>query len=411
MPTLIELREKRANIWSQAQEFLEREKAGETLSVEDEASFERAMADIDTLLGQIETREKAETLDKRFADIDADTVVVNPDGERTDAQKYREAFAKFCRQGLTDLDADERGLLQANFTRAQGTETGAGGGYTVPEGFWAKVTETQKLFGGIEGFADEITTDSGNDLPWPTNDDTANEGAILGENTQITEQDVEFGQKSLGAYTYTSKLIRVALQLIQDTGLDLEGFLGRRIGERLGRVHNRHFTVGTGANQPQGLITGATVGKTGATANAIIYNEIVDLIHSVDPAYRASGRCRFEMHDLVLAYVRKIRDDSGGAGLGRPIWEPSIQVGVPDSLLGFAVTVNQNMDSTVASTKKTIGFGDIQAAYALRKVNGGQLMRLAERYADFLQVGFFGFDRADGLVQDASAFKVLQQAA
>jgi len=116
------------------------------------------------------------------------------------------------------------------------------------------------------------------------------------------------------------------------------------------------------------------------------------------------------LHDLVLAYVRKIRDDSGGSGLGRPIWEPSVQVGVPDSLLGYRVVVNNHMASTVATTNKTIAFGNFRAGYVVRNINGGQLMRLEERYADYLQVGFFAFGRMDALVQDTSAIKLLVQA-
>jgi HK97 family phage major capsid protein len=396
MPTVKELREKRTSIWAQAQEFNQRHEAGEDMSAEDEAAWSRALSDVDALALQINNRETNATLEKRFEDIDADTVVVEDGSTRGaddgDRAAYRSAFEKYCRFGMQDITAEERALLQENFSRAQGTTSGAAGGYTVPEGFWAKVTETQKFYGGVQGNVEEITTDSGNDLPWPTNDDTGNKGAILAENTQITEQAVVFGGKELGAYTYTSKLILVALQLLQDTGIDLEGFLARRMGERLGRIHNEHLTVGTGASQPQGFITGATVGKTTAGATAITYNEIVDLIHSVDVAYRNAGAL-FEMNDLVLAYVRKIRDDSGGAGLGRPIWEPSAQVGVPDSLLGYKVVVNNDMASTVATTNKTIAFGDFRAAYVARRVNGGQVMRLAERYADYLQVGFFGRPR------------------
>lgn len=408
-----ELRAKRANIWAQAQEFDTRKKAGDTLSAEDEAAWTRALDDVDKLGAEIDRLERTAELDKRFAVIESDTIVVNPDGDpdKRSADEYHEVFQHFIRNGPAGMTPEQRQLLQANFdTRAAGTVTGPGGGYTVPEGFWAKVTETQKFFGGVLGNVEEITTDSGNDIPWPTNDDTGNKGAILAENAAITEQDVVFGQKTLSAHTYTSKLIRVAIQLLEDSGIDIESFLSRRIGERLGRVLNEHFTTGSGVAQPQGFITAATVGKTTAGATAITYNEIVDLVHSVDAAYRLSGRAQFQLHDLVLAFVRKLRDDSGGAGLGRPLWEPSVQVGVPDSLLGFKVTVNNDMVSAVATTNKTIAFGDFQSAYVCRRVNAGQVMRLAERYADFLQVGFFGFQRADGLLQDASAIKVLAQA-
>ncbi len=418
MPTIRELREQRAGVWAQAQEFDTRSKRGDEMSAEDEAAWTRALDEVDRLGALIETRERSETLDRSFADIDAATRVdarTAGDGEGS-VDQYRDAFQAYLRYGLNELTTEQRQLLRANFQaekRAQGVGTGSAGGYTVPQGFWAKVTETMKYYGGIRlAGAEVLNTDSGNDIPWPTNDDTANEGALLAENTQISEQDLTFGQKTLDAYTYTSKLIRVSLQLLQDSGIDAEGFVGRKAGERLGRVYNNHQTVGTGSSQPQGVITGATTGKTTASGTAITYNEIVDLIHSVDVAYRSAPAddVAIMMHDLVLAYVRKIRDDSGGSGLGRPIWEPSVQVGVPDSLLGYRVVVNNHMASTVATTNKTIAFGNFRAGYVVRNVNGGQLMRLEERYADYLQVGFFAFGRMDALVQDSSAVKLLVQA-
>jgi HK97 family phage major capsid protein len=411
------LREKRANIWSQAQEFAERAKAGETLSAEDSAAWERALADVDALKVQIDNLERTAALDTEFRAIDEQTTTVDARGREGTAAdgEYREAFTQYLRFGLSELAPEQRQLLRANFQgqRAQGVGTGAGGGYTVPQGFWAKVTETMKYYGGVlAAGAEVINTDNGIDLPWPTNDDTSNTGALLAENTQIIEQDLSFGQKELGGYMYTSKLIRASLQFLQDAGIDPEAFIGRKAGERLGRIYNNHQTTGTGSSQPQGVITGATTGKTTAGATAITYNEIVDLIHSVDVAYRSAppSDVAFMLHDLVLAYVRKIRDDSGGSGLGRPIWEPSVQVGVPDSLLGYRVVVNNDMASTVATTNKTIAFGNFRAGYVVRNINGGQLMRLEERYADYLQVGFFAFGRMDALVQDSSAVKLLVQA-
>lgn len=418
MATIRELREQRAGVWAQAQEFRDRANRGEEMSPEDEAAWARALDDVDRLGGIIDTRERNETLERSFADIDSNTRVDarNAGDGAGSVDEYRDAFQAYLRFGLSELSTEQRQLLRQNFQaekRAQCTGTGGAGGYTVPQGFWAKVTETMKYYGGIMmAGAEVLTTDSGNDIPWPTNDDTSNEGALLSENSQITEQDMTFGQKNLDAYTYTSKLIRVSLQLLQDSGIDAESFVGRKAGERLGRVYNNHQTVGTGSSQPQGVITGATVGKTSASATVITYNELVDLVHSVDVAYRQAPPTdvAIMMHDLVLAYVRKIRDDSGGSGLGRPIWEPSVQVGVPDSLLGYRVVVNNHMASTVATTNKTIAFGNFRAGYVVRNVNGGQLMRLEERYADFLQVGFFAFGRMDALVQDSGAVKVLQQA-
>lgn len=406
MPTIKELREQRAAAWAQAQEYNSKAE----LSAEDETGWARALDTVDTLGGQIETRERTEKLDKRFGEIDDTTPPIDTRGGDTPdvAAEYRKAYDAWLRHGVTGVNAEQRQLLETNF-RALQTDTGAAGGYTVPEGFWAKVTETMKAFGGALQLAEIIPTSSGNPLPWPTNDDTANVGEILEEGTAVSEQDVTFGAKTLGAYTASSKMIRVSNLLLQDTAIDIEGFLGRRMGERIGRIENTRLTTGNAASQPQGYITGATTGVTTATTTAIILNELIDLIHSVDAAYRASGRCKWSMHDLVLAYVRKIRDDSGGAGLGRPIWEPSTQVGVPDTLLGYPYVINNDMDSTVAATKKTMTFGDHTAGFVIRKVSGGTMSRLTERYAEYLQTAFFGYERFDGLVQDPSAYKLLLQ--
>lgn len=418
MATTQQLRDQRAAAWAQAQEYNALNGRGDDMSAEDEASWARALADVDHLGEQIQNRERSGALEALFAQVDEQARAEGagagaPQGVTNDAERYRSAFAKFCRGGTQALDADEAAMVQARFAEiqnAQGGATGAAGGYTVPEGFWAKATETMKYFGGAAAGAELVTTTTGAALPWPTNDDTSNVGYILGENTVTSnEGDLSFGQKTLGAYTFVSGPIRASLQLIQDSGVDIEAFLARKMGERLGRAQNAKFTTGSGSSQPQGYVTGLSTGKTTASATAITYDEIVDLVHSVDAAYRGTGRCQFKMHDLVLAYVRKIRDESGGAGVGRPIWEPSVQAGQPDTLLGHAVTINNDQDSAITASKVTMAFGDFQSAFAVRRVVGGQLMRLTERYADYLQVGFIAYERADAIVQDASAVKLLTQ--
>jgi HK97 family phage major capsid protein len=407
-------REKRANVWSQMQEI---RTAVDTdgWSAELRQKWDSADADLLVLTADIERFERDGALDGKFAEIDAEhaeragaTGPLHRGGD--DEAVYRKAFENFMRRGIDDLEPDEKKLVRSKFgtiERAQGGSTGGAGGYAVPQGFWAKVTETMKYFGGVlQSGVETLDTDSGNDIPWPTNDDTANMGALLSENTQIGGGDLTFGQAELGAHMYTSKLILVSLQLLQDAGVDVEGFVARKIGQRLGRVFNNHWTVGTGANQPQGFITGSTLGKTAASATMFTYPEMVDLVHSVDAAYRAEpGSVGFQMHDLVLAAVRKMTDSQN-----RPLWQPSMSDGDPDRILGYAYFVNNDMDSTVATTKKTMAFGNWRSGYVVRRVNGAQVMRLTERYADYLQVGFFGFQRADGLVQDSSAIKYLQQA-
>lgn len=339
----------------------------------------------------------------------AATELKTPEARATQDAEYAKAYSAYLRYGHGGIEPEDRKALQAGWfdgknLRAQGTGTTAGG-YFVPQGFRNRIVETLKDFGQVRNVAEVITTETGNDLPWPTVNDTANVGAILAENTQVTEQDVVLGQATLGAYVYTSKLVRVSLQLLQDSAFNLEEWLPRKLGERIGRATNAHFTTGTGTGQPDGVVTSATAGKTGATGQTVtvIYNDLVDLVHSIDPAYR-NARSRFMAHDLSFAVIRKIRDDSGGSGLGRPIWEPSIQVGEPGSLLGYPLVANNDMP-VMAASAKSILFGDFRAYYVIREVLGIQQLRLEERYADFLQVGFLAFMRTDGTAQDTNAVK------
>lgn len=322
-------------------------------------------------------------------------------------EAYTRAFGSYLRHGLERLDGEQRQMLMANFTagdefRAQATTSGSVGGYFIPPGYRATITESMKAFGGIINHANVITTSTGNPLQWPTNDDTGNVGAILAENSAVTETPVALGTKTIGAYMYTSKLVLVSLQLLQDSVFDLDTWLPGKLGMRIGRATAAHMISGNGTSQPEGVATNATSGVTGAAGFGITYDNIIDLEHSIDPAYRASGRCRFLFNDATLAVLRKLKDTQG-----RPLWLPVPTSGMPSTINGIEYTIDQGMASPGASTKSIL-FGDFQQAYIVRMVHDMQMVRLAERYAEMLQVGFFGFVRLDAKADDANAVRALQ---
>lgn len=282
----------------------------------------------------------------------------------------------------------------------------AAGGVTVPEGFVNNFERALLEFGGMRSVADVIRTDTGADWPWPHSDDTSNTGAILAENVTVAEQDIAFGAMVMKAYKYTSKLVKVSFELLNDSAFDFAAILGEMLGERIGRINNTHFTTGLGdGNQPKGVITAAAVGKTAASATAIAADEIYDLIHSVDPAYRRQN-AGFMMHDNILLAIRKLKD-----GDGRYLWTEGLDAGQSDKLAGRPITINQDMASSVATGNKTIAFGAFRF-YKIRDVGSFRLRRLVERYADADQEGFVAFTRHDGNLLDAGTnpVKVLKQA-
>lgn len=407
--------DERANVWSEQKALLDDvSRRGNNWTAEDHGKWDNIEARMQQLDITIERGNASLKADGAQSEIDERAK------EKTGKSKdERDAhFRKWLAYGKEALSVDEKRSLAAGpaivgpdgvEARALNTVTGGAGGFTVPTLFWDRVAETMLAYSQMMNVVNRITTDTGADLPWMSNDDTLNKGSILGEGVTINTQDVTFGVRTLGAYLYTSNLIKVSYQLLQDSAIDIEAFLSRKLGIRLARIHNQHFTTGTGTAQPDGIVTGAATGATAASATSITVNNVIDLIHSVDPAYRMAPNVSFMVNDLVLAYLRKIKDDFGGAGLGRPIWEPSVQVGVPSTLLGYPLFINQDMASTVATTNTTLLFGDFQSGYVVRSVRNMSLVRLDERYADALQVGFFAFDRMDGTKDDLAAYKALVQ--
>lgn len=376
------------------------------MSAEERSNWDEAEARLSQVSSDIERLERFAALDK----VDRSQVVVAGAGDETrdDAQdhdrRYAEAFNAYLRRGMNGVPADGQQMLMQRFeSRAQGTQDDSLGGYLVPEGFRNTVTETMKAFGGILAVCTVITTSTGADLPWPTNDDTGNEGEFLAENTQLNVQDVTFGQRKLLAHTVNSKIVRVAIQLLQDSAFALDSWLPRKLGERIGRRAARAWTQGTGIDQPEGITTSVATGATGtgtiASGIAYKYPDLVDLEHSVDPAYRP--RARYVVADSALKHIRKLKDTQD-----RPLWVPIPAPGFPPTINGYEYTVDNSMPA-VAVNSKSVAFGDFQAGYIVRQVQGVQAVRLTERYADFLQVGFLGFARLDGKVDDASALRIL----
>lgn len=408
MTKLQQLREQRATLAAQLRAMVD-EKSGSTWNDDCESKYNALCDDIAKIDADIGRQVKALEIEaardssiERRADAAGQTLIQATDAAETEMS----TFLAWARVGMSGLNDEQRLMAQSRLGQIQGAQsvgTTTAGGYTVPQEFMDQLEAATKLFGGVRSVATVIRTASGADMPFPTANDTAQAGAILSENTQIGAQDVTFGSVTLKSWMYTSKLILVSLQLLQDSAFDIAAFLAGIMADRLGRAQNAHFTTGagSGSSQPNGFITAATLGKTGTTGQTltVIYDDLVDLFHSVDPAYRRNAV--FMMNDASLKVVRKLKDTAGN-----PIYLPGYETrglaaGFDDTLLGKPVVTNQDM-ATMAANAKSIAFGDF-SKYYIRDVVGYQVMQLRERYADYLQAGFFAFQRTDGNLIDAGA--------
>ena len=299
---------------------------------------------------------------------------------------------KLAVRALTGLTPDAMKIWQQYHdeyrSMAGPQSTTSVGGYAIQDAAMREVEIALLEYGGMRQVATVLRTDTGGPLPIPTVNDTTNVGSLIGENTTATKLDATFSQLVLDAYKYTSKEVVVSVELMQDSAVNLPMMLGRLLGERVARPSHTHFTTGTGTGTPNGIVNAATFTQaTTGNTTGITYANLLALYHAVDPAYRRPGT--FMMNDNSLLKIKQIVDSSS-----RPLWLPNLVSASPDTIFGAPIVINQDMASMTISAKSII-FGDL-SKYLIRDVRDFTLIRMDERYAEFLSVAFLAFIRTDG---------------
>jgi HK97 family phage major capsid protein len=416
MAEVKDLREKMAKLATEARAKMSEvsDKTDEARAAEVEREFDAMMAEHDRLAGVAERMQKAEAALRSAQDID---VSRRPVAEARQAPAVDEGFKVDYRQafytmiangGLDGLDSEVRNVLRGAEVRAQTAGTTTAGGYTVPTELASFIEKAMIATGPMydSSLFTVINTTGGNTFNIPTVDDTSVSAVAHTEGGTVTDDggaDVTFGQKTLGAYAFNTEWVRWSTELANDSILNVESLLGELLGERLGRIANSKLTTGSGSSDVEGIVTNSAAGKTAAAVAAVTADEIIDLLHSVDPAYRSSPSTAIMMNDSTLAAVRKLKD-----GNGNYLWQMgNYQAGVPQNILGYNVVVNQAMDS-LAAAKKVMLFGDMSKFY-VRKVGGPSLFVARERFAP--DYGILGYIRFDGVLTNTAAIKHLITAA
>ena len=428
---LNELRTKRAGIVTEAGKLLTKAHTEKrAITPEEDQEWNRRHAEADEIESQIkrEERQMQKEAELRAApppragqpDTRGNTEGAEEgDGlldpkERAKRSKW---FRQWCRTGMEGLPAEGRQFMAGRWqaqgagiefrdtlTGNTGADTTTAGGYTVaPDiSMYSQIDIALKQYAWFEDAGcTMITTGTGADMPIPTNDDTTNKGELITELAQNSQQPFTFNQVTLKAYMFSSKISLVSFQLLQDSAINIDTFVGNMLGVRIGRILADYMTTGTGSSQPEGIQYVATSGKTAASPTAVTFLELLDLKHSVDPAYRKGARWMF--HDTTLRNLKKIVDS-----YGRPLWKPGFggygQNAAPDTIDDDPYTINQSMPLTTAGLKPIL-YGAF-SKFHIRKVQGYQMLRLTERYADYLAVGFLGFARYDSRLVDAGTHPV-----
>lgn len=309
-------------------------------------------------------------------------------------REYRDAFWAMMRNApLTQRDRD---MLHAGERRDLSDWTGTAGGYSVPQQFQQKLTESLKYASAVRKLANVMETPSGAKMVWPATNDTATAAAIVTENTAAPTADPVFTQNVLWSFPYAF-LERYPIALFQDSTLDIEAVLATLFAARINRGQEPAFLTGAGGgNAPLGMVPNATVAVTTASNSAIAIGELESLIAAVDPAYHDDAA--WLMHPNTAKALRGIADAQG-----RPVFSRD----APLTPWGFRV-IQSNFMPQIGSATTPVLFGSFSRFYTVRDVEGDEIIRLKERFADYAQFGLVYCRRSDGTIDDVLAVKSIQ---
>lgn len=388
--TIIEMREKRAKLWATMEGFLDTHRNDKgVLSAEDDATYSAMEQDLNDLSNEIRRMERRDAIEAELSKPVSKPLTGMPEKHEPEktgraSNAYREDFGRHL-----------RGRTLLHNVLSEGVD--ANGGYLVPEEFEHQIITGLDEANVIRSLAKVITTGAERKIPVAAAHSAAQ---WTPENGAYTESNPTFDQKSIDAFKLTD-LVKVSIELLQDSAFDLESYIAAEFARAFGIAEEEAFCVGTGTNQPTGIFTknGGTVGVTAASVNAITADELISLVYALKSPYRRNAK--FLMNDATVSLIRKLKDNNGAY-----LWQPSIQAGEPDRLLGYELYTSPYVPA-VASDALAIAFGDFNN-YWIADRAGRTVQRLNELYSTNGQVGFVATERVDGKVILPEGIQLLQ---
>ena len=396
--TIIELREKRAKTWSAMETFLDshRNEKG-VLNMEDDVTYSKMEKDLDDLTNEIKRLERKDMIEAELNKPVSNPITAKPMTSDKEDEKTGRASNAY-KKSFWNVMRNKHSNAQILNALQEGTDSE--GGFLVPDEFEHTLIESLEEENIFRKLAHVITTSTG-DRKIPV---VASKGSAswVDEEGTINDSDDAFTQVSIGAYKLGT-LIKVSNELLNDSVFDLEAYISKEFGRRIGTKEEEAFFNGNGVGKPVGIFNatgGAQTGITTASATEIKADEIIDLFYSLKASYRKNAV--WIVNDATIKAIRKLKDANGNY-----LWQPALTSGTPDTLLGRPVYTSSYVP-TIAAGAKTIAFGDF-SYYWIADRQGRNFKKLSELYAATDQTGFVATQRVDGKLILPEAIKVLVQ--
>lgn len=397
MSKILEMIEKRNQAWEGAKAFVEskRDKDG-LLSTEDAATYAAMEQKVKDYGAEIARLQEMEAMEQELAKPVNTPLTGKPLSTTEKPEKTGRASEAYKQAMLTALRTNFR---QVSNVLSEGVD--ANGGYLVPEEYDHRLIDILDEENVMRKLGTRIPTSGEHKINIAATKPAA---AWIEEGGALTFGDATFDQIILDAHKL-HVAIKVTEELLYDNAFNLESYIMQQFGKALANAEEDAFINGTGTGQPLGILAatgGADVGVTAKSATAITADELIDLIYSLKRPYRKSAA--FLLNDQTLAAIRKLKDN-----YGQYLWQPSLQAGEPDRILGYAAYTSPYFPA-VAAGKAAVAFGDF-SYYNIGDRGTRSFAELKELFAGNGMVGFVAKERVDGKLVLPEAIKLLKMKA
>lgn len=413
MAKLRELQDKRGRLIAEMRTMID---GDQTLSAEQEARYNEMFNEADTLKRQIDRIGQVASLEEEIRGREPHPGGGAPAGGTARqvraiddvSHRYRlvrgaAGFEAAEARATAEYHENVARYLATGEVRALSAASGPDGGYTIAPQMAQDLIQAIDDQVAIRGLATVTALATGQSLGKVSLDsDPADADWTPELGTGNEDTAMAFGQREFKPYPL-AKRVKVSNKIIRASGFDVVAILLQRLAYKFAVTEEKAFMTGSGVNQPLGLFTVSSDGipasrdvATGNTSTAPGYDGLVNAKYALKAGYWRRARWVF-CRDAVAA-ISKLKDTAN-----LPIWQPSVQMGQPDMLLGIPVIVNEYVPNTMTTGQYVGAIGDFSYFHIVDALDMG-IQRLNELYSETNQTGFIARRETDAMPVLAEAF-------
>lgn len=393
--TITEMREKRNKLVGMMDTFLDTHTTDKgTLSAEDDKTYKDMETEVAQLTDSIHRMERREEIEAELNKPTSNPITGKPmkaDGDKAAktgraSDEYKKALLQAMRTNFRQIS----NVLQEGIDPQ--------GGYLVPDEYDKRLIDILTDENVMRTLGTNITTSGEHKINIAATKPAA---AWIEKGGTLTFGDATFDQIILDAHKL-HVAIKVTEELLYDNAFNLENYILTQFGKALSNAEEDAFINGTGVGQPLGILAetgGAQVGVTTASSTKVTADEIINLVYSLKRPYRKNAV--FLANDVCVAELRKLKDNNG-----QYLWQPSLQAGEPDRVLGYKVYTSPYFPVPTAGGT-AVAFGDF-SYYNIGDRGTRSFAELKELFAGNGMIGFVAKERVDGKLVLPEAVKLLQ---